>query len=182
MTHESKTTLQKAGITVLVGTFLSPFLQVLLLLAAADTIQIFRAWLYLVLSFVGMFGGIVIVAMSNPELVNERGCWRKRKDTMRGDRLLIMLYGILGFYVTPIVAGLDVGRYHWSSLGVWAAVIGTLLFGLGSILITWAMRVNPYFEVNVRIQRDRNHRVISAGLYSIIRHPGYLGAILSARP
>ena len=99
---------------------------------------------------------------------------------MRGDKLLILLYGILSFYVTPIVAGLDVGRYRWSSLGVWAAVVGTLLFGLGSILITWAMLVNTHFETTVRIQRDRNHRVVSTGPYSIVRHPGYLGAILWA--
>lgn len=180
MAHEPHTTLQKAGITVLVGTFFSPFLQVLLLLAAAGTIQMLRVWLYLVLSFVGMFGGIVIVAISNPRLVNERGGWRRRKDAMRGDRLLIMLYGILGFYVTPIVVGLDVGQRHGPSLGVWTAAVGTLLFGVGSILITWAMLVNPHFEVTVRIQRNRNHQVISAGPYSVLRHPGYLGAILWA--
>ncbi|MBN1508892.1 MAG: isoprenylcysteine carboxylmethyltransferase family protein [Sedimentisphaerales bacterium] len=180
MTHGSQTTLQKDGLTVLAGTFLSPFVQLLLLFAAAGTIQIPRAWLYLVLSFVGMFGGIVTVAVCNPELVNERGRWRKHRDTMRGDKLLIVLYGILSFYVTPTVAGLDVGRYRWSSLGVWAAVAGTLLFGLGSILIAWAMRVNPHFEVTVRVQRNRNHQVVSAGPYSMLRHPGYLGAILWA--
>jgi len=40
------------------------------------------------------------------------------------------------------------------------------------------MLVNRYFEASVRIQRDRGHRVITTGPYRIVRHPGYVGAIL----
>jgi protein-S-isoprenylcysteine O-methyltransferase Ste14 len=35
------------------------------------------------------------------------------------------------------------------------------------------MLVNPHFEKTVRIQRDRSHKVIDAGPYRIVRHPGY---------
>jgi protein-S-isoprenylcysteine O-methyltransferase Ste14 len=45
-------------------------------------------------------------------------------------------------------------------------------------LLTWAMAVNTHFEKTVRIQHDRGHRVIDSGPYRIVRHPGYLGAIL----
>ncbi len=180
MSHKPQTTLQKPGIKVLVGTFIGPFLQVVLVFVAADTINVPCVWLYLVVSLLGMFGGIVLVATANPEMVNVRGRWKERKDTMSWDRLLLMLYGLFGFFVLPVIIGLDVGRHHWSSLGAWAAVTGTLLFCLGSILITWAMLVNTHFEATVRIQKDRDHRVISTGPYAIIRHPGYLGASLWA--
>ncbi len=40
------------------------------------------------------------------------------------------------------------------------------------------MLVNPHFEVTVRIQADRDHKVVAAGPYAMVRHPGYLGAIL----
>jgi protein-S-isoprenylcysteine O-methyltransferase Ste14 len=150
----------------------------LLLFAAAGTVALPRAWLFVAVSFVGMFGNAAIVAVANPELMNRRGSWKKRKDTRPWDKRLLMVYGIFGFYVLPVVAGLDVGRHPWLSLGAWAAVVGILLFGFGSVLITWAMLVNTHFETTVRIQTDRNHRVIRTGPYAVIRHPGYLGASL----
>ena len=42
----------------------------------------------------------------------------------------------------------------------------------------WAMIVNPYLEKVVRVQSERDHRVITTGPYAIIRHPMYVGVIL----
>ena len=49
---------------------------------------------------------------------------------------------------------------------------------ISDVLIVWAMVQNPFFEPTVRIQKDRNQRVISNGPYRIVRHPGYLSGIL----
>jgi len=40
------------------------------------------------------------------------------------------------------------------------------------------MVVNPHFEPTVRIQKDRDHKVITSGPYKVVRHPGYLAGIL----
>jgi protein-S-isoprenylcysteine O-methyltransferase Ste14 len=39
------------------------------------------------------------------------------------------------------------------------------------------MAVNPFFEPTVRIQRDRDHKVIASGPYNYVRHPGYLAGL-----
>ena len=39
------------------------------------------------------------------------------------------------------------------------------------------MSVNPHFEKTVRIQKDRDHKLIDTGPYRIVRHPGYLATI-----
>lgn len=42
-------------------------------------------------------------------------------------------------------------------------------------ILHWAMLTNRHFETTVRIQ---DHKVITAGPYRIVRHPGYTGVIL----
>jgi protein-S-isoprenylcysteine O-methyltransferase Ste14 len=79
-----------------------------------------------------------------------------------------------------IVAGLDSGRFLWSptlhlSLHISAVVL--TLSGHSFFLI--AKRQNKFFSTVVRIQTERGHTVCDTGLYKIIRHPGYLGMIIS---
>ncbi len=178
--NDGRKRLRKPGIVVLVGSFLGAFIQGALLFAAAGRFDWPRAWLFVAVSFVWMFGNGVVLALANPELLNQRGAWKKKKDAKLWDRRLVPLYGLAGFYAIPVVAGLDVGRFHWSHLGLGATVLGIALLSFGWTLVTWAMLVNRHFEVTVRIQTDRNHQVVTTGPYAIIRHPGYVGAALWA--
>lgn len=170
--------LNKYGFSVIVGHFLGPFIQVGILFACAGHINIPGVWLFLIVSFVGMFGGIMLVCKADPELLNVRGQWKKKKDTKGWDKILLSAFGLIGLYITPVIIGLDVGRFGWSQMGLSFTVAGAILFILGSIFITWAMLVNTHFEATVRIQKDRDHKVITAGPYKIVRHPGYVGAFL----
>jgi len=171
--------LKKSGIKVIVGTFLGPFIQGALLFISAGHIHIPRAWFYLVVSFIGMFGGIMLVYKVNPELLNHRGQWEKKKDTKPWDKVLLIAYGITGFYILPVIIGFDI-RFQWSYLGIYFTIAGIVLFLLGSVFINWAMIVNTHFETTVRIQNDRGHKVITTGPYKMVRHPGYVGSILWA--
>ncbi len=75
-----------------------------------------------------------------------------------------------------IVAGLDVGRFHWSDtvpLGLQVVSSGGTVLGFG--LLAWTILVNPFFAKEVRIQEERGHEIITSGPYGYIRHPGYAG-------
>ena len=172
--------LEKPGIKVLVGSFLGSFVQGALFFVAAGRLDLPRAWLFVGVSLVEMFGNVVVLAFVNPEMLNHRGAWKKKKDAKAWDRKLLPIFGVFGMYILPFVMGLDVGRYRWSNLGLWATVLGLVIFSCGWILLTWAMLVNPHFETTVRIQTDRHHRVVTTGPYTIVRHPGYVGASLWA--
>ena len=106
--HMENKKLKKSGIKVIVGTFLGPFIQGTILFGSAGHINMLRAWIYLVISFIGMFGGIMLVCKVNPELLNQRGDWKKKKDTKLWDKFLVPAYGIMGFYILPAIVGLDV--------------------------------------------------------------------------
>jgi protein-S-isoprenylcysteine O-methyltransferase Ste14 len=72
------------------------------------------------------------------------------------------------------VAGLDVGRFHWSdTVPVDLQVIALLLMAAGVVVVVWATAVNRYFSSVIRIQTDRGHRVVTNGPYRYVRHPAY---------
>ena len=77
-----------------------------------------------------------------------------------------------------IITGLD-QRFHWSNVipPSWV-VAGLGIFAIGWGVAAWAGSVNPFFSPAVRIQEERGHRVINAGPYAAMRHPGYLGFLL----
>jgi len=45
-----------------------------------------------------------------------------------------------------------------------------------------AVTDNPFASALVLIQTERGHRVVSTGVYSLVRHPMYLGRVLSRLP
>lgn len=102
----------------------------------------------------------------------------RREGSKAWDEVLMRACNLTGLLLVLAVAGLDVGRYRWSSLGVYYALFCLVLMAASSILINWAMIENPHFEPTVRIQEDRGHRVVSPGPYGFVRHPGYLSGIL----
>lgn len=145
--------------------------------ASAGRTDIPRSWLLFGVSFVYFVGSALVLARYDPELLVQRLTVR-REGSKSWDEVLMRAGNLTGLLLVPAVAGMDVGRYGWSSLGILYAVLGLIIMVVSSVLINWAMIENPYFEPTVRIQEDRGHRVVSTGPYGIVRHPGYLSGIL----
>ena len=51
---------------------------------AAGRIDLPRAWLFLALTLFWMAANAGLVAVANPELLNHRGLWKKKKDAKPG--------------------------------------------------------------------------------------------------
>jgi protein-S-isoprenylcysteine O-methyltransferase Ste14 len=111
----------------------------------------------------------------NPEMFAVRS--RVHPGTKRWDKVVVGLL-FLAILAIPPVAGLDDGRFHWSTMPSCVVGLGYILLVAGWILIAWAETVNPFFEPGVRIQTERGHHVIDSGPYAIVRHPGYFASVL----
>jgi protein-S-isoprenylcysteine O-methyltransferase Ste14 len=62
--------------------------------------------------------------------------------------------------------------------GDWVRYLGLTLYLLGGGLRTWAIwALGPRFSALVAIQQ--NHHLETGGVYALIRHPSYTGAILA---
>jgi protein-S-isoprenylcysteine O-methyltransferase Ste14 len=117
----------------------------------------------------------------DPELVRRRETIQA--GTKRWDKVWLGFYGVT-FSLTLIIAGLDAGRFHWSTVPLFGMAAGFTGYALSLVATAWIMMSNTHFEGSVRIQTDRNHRVIDTGPYAVIRHPGYLAqmAMVIAMP
>jgi protein-S-isoprenylcysteine O-methyltransferase Ste14 len=94
------------------------------------------------------------------------------------DRLLLRVVRILAL-LHVIVGTLDAGRWHLAPVPDAVRAVALVIMVVSALLVVQAMRANRFFSPVVRVQTERGHRVIDRGPYGIIRHPGYLGMIVS---
>lgn len=177
MRESNEKILRISGIKQLLLTYIMTFIQIVIFFVSAGQIDVPRAWVFFSAVFVHCSISTVVQYKFNPELLVQRLRIR-REGSKLWDEILMRVNNLMVLVPIPAIAGLDVGRFHWSDLDVYFVVVGFALFIISTILINWAMVVNPYFEPTVRIQRDRDHKVITGGPYKVVRHPGYLAGIL----
>ena len=144
---------------------------------SAGRTDIPRSWFLFIVAFIYFVANNLALYKYNPGLLIQRLKIR-REGSKTWDEVLVRVSNLSALLLVPAVAGLDVGRFRWSSLELPYAVVGLVSLVVSSVLTTWAMIENPYFEPTVRIQDDRGHHVVTTGPYALIRHPGYLSGIL----
>jgi protein-S-isoprenylcysteine O-methyltransferase Ste14 len=153
---------------------LGPFVGALLF-GAAGTLAWSRGWVFIALLLLTLGANLTLMLRRNPELVRER--WKRREDTKPFDKVFGVFY-LLSLPALFVVAGLDAGRFGWTTMPSELLWVGIALHVLGLVPILAALLFNPHLETTVRIQKDRDHQVVTDGPYRVVRHPMYVGIIV----
>jgi len=169
--------LNKYGIKHIIKKCLVCIILILIFFLSAGRLDIYRAWIFFIIFYTNETIESIIIYKKFPEFLNIRG--KKKQGIKTFDKIIRPLYNILVFYAFILIAGLDIGRYHWSTIDFYFIFLGVTLVGIASSLVIWSILHNIYFESTVRIQTDRNQKVVMSGPYKYIRHPGYSGLFLS---
>ena len=151
---------------VLIGAFL--FLP-------AWTFNYLNAWLFIGLLLVPVFIMGVVLFVKAPELLKKRLNNKENEKTQKG---VVALSGLM-FPVGFVVSSLDF-RFSWSSVPAWLVITASVLFLIGYGMFAEVTRENAYLSRTIEIQE--NQRVVSTGLYGIVRHPMYLATLLMFLP
>ncbi|MCU7812246.1 MAG: isoprenylcysteine carboxylmethyltransferase family protein [Candidatus Thiodiazotropha sp. (ex Notomyrtea botanica)] len=159
-------------VRMLISSIVGLFLFGVTIFWPAGSLEWTAGWLYLVLITSSFLINVIYLLRVNPEVIAHR--LHMGKGTKRWDKIWSVFF-TPAFLAIYIVAGFDAVRYEWTTMSFWFWPLGLLLWLPGNLLFTWSMGVNPFFEKTVRIQTDRDHRVIDTGPYRFVRHPGYLG-------
>lgn len=143
---------------------------------AAGRIAYWQGILYVSVALVGTTLSHVLMPAGS-DLTEDRAA--RASDGEAWDKRILGAHAALSV-VMFAVAGLDSGRYGWSgSMPVAASIAGAVVMFVGQVVFALAKRENAFFSSTVRIQEERGHRVCDTGLYRVVRHPGYLGMVVS---
>jgi protein-S-isoprenylcysteine O-methyltransferase Ste14 len=150
-----------------------------IIFVAAGTLRWVWGWALLGVNMAVMAGHVLVLVPINPELLAEREKGLHTEGTKRWDRWLTPTAISFGTVVLWVVAGLEL-RLGWTEgMRLASHVVGLIVMVIGYAIFLWAMAANAFFAEGVRIQEERGHTVATGGPYRVVRHPGYVGALLS---
>jgi len=137
-----------------------------------------EAWIYAAICILGFVISRLLAARKNPGLLSERARFGQQTDAKSWDRKMTLLL-TLGGLIIHLLPGLDRLKGWSAGFSMPWVVAGFVLVVAGYLLGSYALVANRYFSGMVRIQNDRDHKVVSSGPYRWVRHPGYLGAAIT---
>jgi protein-S-isoprenylcysteine O-methyltransferase Ste14 len=147
-----------------------------ILFMCAGRIDYSQGWIFLSINIISTLMNYLTID-KNSGLINERS--KPGEGIKSWDKLLLGLSALI-YVIIIVLAGLDSGRFQWSPNFNWTiSISGVLLMVVGQILFLTARSQNNFFSSVVRIQKERGHVVCDKGLYKVVRHPGYLGMVIS---
>lgn len=145
------------------------------LFLAAGRLDWIAGWAFLLAYLVFTTGTTLWLGRNDPALLAERAN-AERGKVSPVDRFFFVMARI-GAIALYVVAGLDAGRFGWSSVPTPLRVLGWIMALAGGWMVFWVMRTNTFASAVVRVQSDRGHRVIENGPYRFVRHPMYVGVL-----
>ena len=168
--------MQKLIVKRLIQVAVQFFMVAAILSLSSGQLDWLWAWVYLIVGLSGTLIATPIMLRTNPEVIAERA---EIKENVKGWDKTFGKYSMTVTLAMLVVAGLDqrFGLSYGFPLGL--HIIGLVMYAIGTALIFWSMASNKYFSRYVRIQKERDHAVVSTGPYQHIRHPGYSALIIS---
>jgi len=165
-------------VSKLIATFVYLLLFPVRLLSLAGDLRWREGWVYSIVFYVMCSANLLYLHFKDPALLKERFGSPVQKEQKSWDKVLLLLF-FLEFLVWFMLMPLDARRFHWSPVfPLWIRVAGALLLILGMAFVFEALRENTFAAPVVKMQKERGQKVISTGMYGVVRHPMYAGAVL----
>ncbi len=143
----------------------------LLIFLPAGTLAFWQGWILMALLFVPMLFVGACLMIKSPERLRHR---LNAKEQQKEQAFVVKMSGVM-FVAGFVVAGLDF-RFDWSRLPVPVPIVAVLLFCFAYLLYGEVIRENQYLSRTIEVQEEQ--KVVTTGLYSLVRHPMYAATVL----
>ena len=162
----------------LIGSLFYLLLFPVILFVLAGDWRWIEGWIYSVIFLLMSFGTMVYLYFHDPALLKERFGSPIQQTQKPWDKVVLSLF-FVEFIVWFAIMPLDARRFGWSpAFPLWIRAAGAFLQIVATYIVFEALRENTFAAPVVKMQKERGQKVISSGLYAIVRHPMYAGATL----
>jgi protein-S-isoprenylcysteine O-methyltransferase Ste14 len=146
---------------------------VALLFIPAGTLNYWQGWAYVAVAVIASGAYTLYLAKYDPALLKRRteaGIAYEKEPEQK----VIISFLFIAFFALVVLPPLDF-RFGWSSVPWYISVVGDALVIVSFYVFYLVSKVNTYAAANVRVEEGQ--KVISTGVYGLVRHPMYFGAL-----
>ncbi|MGZ3607702.1 MAG: methyltransferase family protein [Syntrophales bacterium] len=144
-----------------------------LLFIPAGTLSYWQGWAYVATFIICSIAYTVYLVKYDSALLKRRteaGISHEKEPAQK----VIIFFLYVFFIALVIVPPLDF-RFGWSKVPWYVSFFGDVLLVVSFYIFYLVSKVNTYAASNVRVEEGQ--KVISTGIYGLVRHPMYVGAL-----
>jgi protein-S-isoprenylcysteine O-methyltransferase Ste14 len=160
---------------IIIRLSLLPVFLGLITLLPAGTFNYPEVYIYLAFLLAPMMFVLFYFLKNDPQFLIRRIKTKEKEKTQKLIQFVFTLIFVSGF----IVAGFD-RRFGWSDISLFMVLLANTISLLGYLVVFIVFRQNSFASRVVEV--ENNQTVISNGIYSLIRHPMYIGVIIMWMP
>jgi protein-S-isoprenylcysteine O-methyltransferase Ste14 len=150
-----------------------PFFGVLLFWPAG-TLGYWQAWVFIAVFMVATLVPSLYLAVKDPAALRRRMKAGPTAET-RTVQKLVITGTIVAVVAVLVVSALD-HRFGWSNVPIPVVIVGNILVAVGLVLAQLVVIQNSYAAATITVEAGQ--KVVSTGLYGLVRHPMYVGTLI----
>jgi protein-S-isoprenylcysteine O-methyltransferase Ste14 len=143
-----------------------------LLFIPAWTLDYWQAWAFLAVFGASALAITLYLMKKDPKLL-ERRVYAGPNAEKETSQKIIQTISSIGFTAILVVSALD-HRFAWTPLPLYVFLAGDALVALGFFIVFLVYKENTFASATIELAPEQ--KVISTGLYKLVRHPMYMGA------
>jgi protein-S-isoprenylcysteine O-methyltransferase Ste14 len=145
-----------------------------LLFVPAGTLGYWQAWVFIGVFMVTTIGPSLYLAVHDPAALQRRMKAGPTAET-RPVQKVLMVGTIASVVAVLVLSALD-HRFGWSAVPLAVVVLGDVLVAAGLLFAQLVIIQNSYAAATITVEDGQ--QLVSTGLYGLVRHPMYLGALI----
>ncbi|MGA7050031.1 MAG: isoprenylcysteine carboxylmethyltransferase family protein [Mycobacterium sp.] len=146
----------------------------LMLFLPAGTFNYWQAWVFLVVVALTAWIPTIYLQRTSPDVLERRMRGGPTAETRVAQKIVIA--GLYLSLAAMVVVSVFDHRFGWSPVPTAICLVGDVLVAVGLGVVVLVIVQNSYAAATVQVEADQ--KVVSTGLYGLVRHPMYTGNVV----
>jgi protein-S-isoprenylcysteine O-methyltransferase Ste14 len=157
------------------GFFFLLLVMAALLFLPAWTLDYWQAWVFLAVFGASALAITLYLMKKDPKLL-ERRVYAGPTAEKESSQKIIQSITALGFMAMLVLPALDQRFHWWPAVPFFASLAGDVLVAIGFLIIFFVYKENTFTSATIEVYSEQ--KVVSSGLYALVRHPMYMGGLV----